>query len=57
MRRNTHPTVKPIDLIRYLVKLVTPKGGICLDPYAGSGTIGPACKLELINYVGIDMEE
>lgn len=57
MRRNTHPTVKPIDLIRYLVKLVTPKGGICLDPYAGSGTIGPACKLELINYVGIDMKE
>jgi site-specific DNA-methyltransferase (adenine-specific) len=37
-----HPTVKPLDLIRYLVRLVTPKGGTVLDPFAGTGTIGEA---------------
>lgn len=55
-RTNFHPTVKPIDLMKYLVKLVTQKGGICLDPFAGSGTTGIGCKLELINYILIDME-
>lgn len=55
-RANIHPTVKPIDLMRYLVKLITPKGGIILDPYNGSGTTGIAAKLELMNYVGIDSE-
>lgn len=55
--KNNHPTVKPIDLMRYLVKLITPKRGICLDPYCGSGTTLIGCKLELINYVGIEMEE
>lgn len=40
-----HPTVKPVDLIRYLVRLVTPPGGRVLDPFAGSGTTGEACML------------
>jgi site-specific DNA-methyltransferase (adenine-specific) len=49
-----HPTVKPLALMRYLVKLVTPLGGVCLDPYIGSGTTAMACKLEGINYICID---
>lgn len=55
-RTNIHPTVKPIELMRYLVKLITPKGGICLDPFCGSGTTLIACKLELMNAVGLDKE-
>ena len=55
-KRNFHPTVKPIDLMRYLVKLITPKKGICLDPYCGSGTTLIGCKMELINYIGIERE-
>lgn len=55
-KANYHPTVKPIDLMRYLVKLVTPKGGICLDPFCGSGTTLIAAKMELINWVGIDID-
>lgn len=53
---NHHPTVKPIDLMRYLVKLITPKKGIVLDPFCGSGTTLIGAKLELIDYVGIDMD-
>ena len=56
-RKNIHPTVKPIDLMRYLVRLVTPKNGICLDPYMGSGTTAIACKSEKINYVGCELDE
>lgn len=41
---NTHPTVKPQDLIRYLIKLVLPHGGIVLDPFGGSGTLGVVCQ-------------
>lgn len=41
-----HPTVKPLDLMRWLVRLVTPPGGIVLDPFAGSGTTGEACAIE-----------
>ena len=55
-KKNIHPTVKPIDLMRYLVRLVTPKGGICLDPFMGSGTTAVACKAEKINYVGCELE-
>lgn len=55
-RQNHHPTVKPIKLMRYLVRLVTPPNGICLDPFAGSGTTLCACELEGLQYVGIDME-
>jgi len=55
-RGNFHPTVKPVDLMRYLVKLVTPKGGTVLDPFNGSGTTGVACKLEGFNYVGCEFD-
>lgn len=54
-KKNIHPTVKPIELMRYLVRMVTPKNGICLDPYLGSGTTAIACKMENINYIGIEL--
>lgn len=53
---NGHPTVKPISLMRYLVRLVTPKGGVVLDPYMGSGTTGVACQAEGFEFIGIDRE-
>ena len=52
-----HPTVKPVELMRYLVRLVTPKDGIVLDPFAGTGTTGEACILEDRNYYLIEAEE
>ena len=52
-----HPTVKPVTLMRYLVKLITPKGGIVLDPFAGTGTTGEACILENKKYYLIEREE
>lgn len=56
-RRNFHPTVKPIKLMEYLVKLVTPDGGICLDPFMGSGTTGIACKNLGKDFIGIELNE
>ena len=56
-RKNIHPTVKPIDLMRYLVRLVTPKGGLCLDPYMGSGTTAVACKAEKFDYIGCELDD
>jgi DNA modification methylase len=53
---NLHPTVKPIELMRWLVQLVTPPGGIVLDPFAGSGTTGIAALLENRQFVGIERE-
>jgi site-specific DNA-methyltransferase (adenine-specific) len=53
---NTHPTVKPTDLMRYLVRLVTPPNGIVLDPFAGSGSTGKACVLEGFEFIGIERE-
>lgn len=53
--KNNHPTVKPLKLMEYLVKLVTPKGGVCLDPFMGSGTTAVACKKNGFNYLGFDM--
>ena len=55
--KNNHPTVKPIKLMQYLVRLVTPKGGVCLDPFLGSGTTAIACIKEDMNYIGIEREE
>jgi len=52
---NGHPTVKPVALMRWLVRLITPPGGTVLDPYCGSGTTGIACKEEGFNFVGIDL--
>lgn len=54
--RNHHPTVKPVALMRWLVRLVTPPGGLVLDPFAGSGTTGIACALEGCRFVGIDQD-
>jgi site-specific DNA-methyltransferase (adenine-specific) len=53
---NVHPTVKPIDLMRWLVRLVTPAGGLVLDPFAGSGSTGAAAVLEGARFVGIERE-
>lgn len=54
---NHHPTVKPIALMEYLVKLVTPPNGICLDIFAGSGTTGIACCNQNFNFLGVELEE
>lgn len=54
--RNFHPTVKPVDLVRYLVRLVTPKGGTVVDPFTGSGTTGMAARQEEVSFVGIERE-
>lgn len=54
--KNNHPTVKPVKLMQYLVRLVTPKGGTVLDPFNGSGTTGIACKLEGMEYIGIELD-
>lgn len=52
--RNAHPTVKPIALMRWLVRLVTPPGGIVLDPFTGSGTTGIAAVLEGFDFIGME---
>jgi site-specific DNA-methyltransferase (adenine-specific) len=54
---NSHPTVKPVALMRYLCKLITPKGGVILDPFMGSGTTGIGAKLEGFDFIGIEREE
>ena len=54
--RNHHPTVKPTDLMRYLCRLVTPPGGIVLDPFMGSGSTGRAAALEGFRFVGIERD-
>ena len=54
--RNIHPTVKPVELMRWLVKLITPVGGTVLDPFMGSGTTGMACRYELREFIGIERE-
>jgi site-specific DNA-methyltransferase (adenine-specific) len=51
-----HPTVKPLDLMRWLVRLVTPPGGTVLDPFAGSGTTLEAALLEGFSAIGIELE-
>ena len=56
-RKNTHPTVKPTDLMKYLIRMVTPKGGVVLDPFMGSGSTGKAAKLEGFDFIGIEMDE
>ena len=53
---NNHPTVKPISLMRYLCKLITPKNGIILDPFLGSGSTAIAAKIEEFNWIGIEKE-
>lgn len=53
--RNTHPTVKPLKLMRWLVRLVTPQGGTVLDPFCGSGTTIAAATLEGFDSVGVEL--
>ena len=53
-RANHHPTVKPTELMRYLVKLVTPPNGIVLDPFMGSGSTGKGALIEGFDFIGID---
>ena len=54
---NIHPTVKPVDLMKYLCRLTTPPNGIVLDPFMGSGTTGIAANVEGFNFIGIEREE
>lgn len=56
LRGNFHPTVKPIDVMQWLIRLVTPPGGTVLDPFTGSGTTGMAARLEQRHFVGIERE-
>jgi site-specific DNA-methyltransferase (adenine-specific) len=56
VRPNHHPTVKPISLMAYLVRLVTPPNGTVLDPFLGSGTTGCAAALEGFDFIGIERE-
>lgn len=55
MPRNMHPTVKPTDLMRYLVRMVTPPGGTVLDPFTGSGSTGRGALLEGMRFVGCEL--
>ncbi len=55
-RANHHPTVKPLALLRWLARLVTPPGGVVLDPFTGSGSTGAACALEGFRFVGVERE-
>jgi|LakMenEpi03Aug12_release.lakeMendotaPanAssembly.Ray.scaffolds.fasta_scaffold41471_11 DNA modification methylase len=57
MAENTHPTVKPTDLMRWLVRLVTPPGGVVLDPFAGSGSTLVAARAEGFRAIGIERED
>lgn len=55
-RKNIHATVKPTDLMRYLVRLVSPAGSTILDPFAGSGSTGKAAMIEGVNFVGVELD-
>jgi site-specific DNA-methyltransferase (adenine-specific) len=55
-KSNIHPTVKPTDLMRYLCRMVTPPGGIVLDPFTGSGSTGRGAVLEGFRFIGCEMD-
>lgn len=57
IKKNTHPTLKPINLMTYLCRLVTPVGGIVLDPFMGSGSTGISAMLEGFDFIGMEMDE
>ena len=63
VRKNIHPTVKPTELMQYLVRLVSPKGATILDPFMGSGSTGKAAMFENrerdanYKFIGIDLEK
>ena len=54
--KNAHPTVKPVALMRWLVRLVTPPGGVVLDPFMGSGSTGVAALAEGFRFIGIELD-
>lgn len=56
LRKNTHPTVKPIELMRYLCRLITPPNGVVLDPFMGSGSTGKAALKEGFKFIGMELE-
>jgi site-specific DNA-methyltransferase (adenine-specific) len=56
-KTNFHPTVKPTDLMRQLVRLVTPPGGVVLDPFTGSGSTGKAAILEGFEFIGVELTD
>ena len=56
-KQNVHPTVKPVKLMKYLCRLITPKGGTVLDPFMGSGSTGIAAKDEGFEFIGIEREK
>jgi site-specific DNA-methyltransferase (adenine-specific) len=53
---NTHPTVKPTDLMSYLCRLVTPPGGLVLDPFMGSGSTGEGALREGFTFIGCELD-
>jgi DNA modification methylase len=55
--KNNHPTVKPTDLMLYLIRLITPKGGTTLDPFMGSGSTGKAAVRGGFDFVGVEMDK
>ena len=57
VQKNNHPTVKPISLMAYLCRLITPPNGIILDPFMGSGSTGIAAKLEGFSFIGMELDE
>ena len=54
--KNNHPTVKPTALMQYLCRLITPPGGIVLDPYMGSGSTGKAAIREGFSFIGVELD-
>jgi site-specific DNA-methyltransferase (adenine-specific) len=56
-KKNNHPTVKPTDLMRYLINLITPPNGVVLDPFMGSGSTGKAAVRCGLNFIGIEKEQ
>jgi site-specific DNA-methyltransferase (adenine-specific) len=56
IRANIHPTVKPVALMKYLIRLVVPKGGVVLDPFLGSGTTAVAAIEEGVEWIGCERE-
>ena len=54
---NNHPTVKPTDLMAYPLRLVTPPGGVALDPFMGSGSTGKAAMREGFEFIGCEIDE
>ena len=56
-KMNHHPTVKPLKLMEYLIKLVTPKGGVVMDCFMGSGSTGVAARNLGFKFIGIEREQ